>query len=47
MLTPEMKCGMDEIGYEDSFVDVLSEAWNDIHTCRGCREDIHSVAVVK
>ena len=42
-----MKCGMDEIGYEGSFVDVFSEAWNDIHTHRGCREDIRSVAVMK
>lgn len=38
---------MDEIGREDSFAGVLSEAWNGIHTCRGCREDIRSVAVVK
>ena len=38
---------MDEIGNEDSFADVLSEAWNGIHTCRGCKEDIRSVAVVK
>ena len=41
-----MKCGMDEIGNEDSFVDALSEAWNGIHTCRRYREDIHSVAEI-
>ena len=38
---------MDEIGNEDSFADVLLEAWNGTHTCRGYREDIRSVAVVK
>ena len=38
---------MDEIGSEDSFADVLSEAWNGIRTCRGRREGIRSVAVVK
>lgn len=38
---------MDGIGSEDSFVDVLPEAWNGIHTCRGYREYIRSVAIVK